>query len=109
MTHAERAVLEPAVRSGVTLAWAPHEDSRFVRLLAHPCPLLTAEGACSVYGVRPYNCRRFGCFRDDCAEPFNLVSVEAVIRGSRSKRRQYAAMQVRAQRWALQHGWEASS
>lgn len=110
MTHAERAALEPAVPPGVVLAWQPHEDSRFVRLQAHPCPLLRMEGKtaiCTVHAVRPFNCRRFGCFRDDCSAPLDLEAVPVMLMTNRSLRRQYARMQNRAQVWALDHGWMA--
>lgn len=88
----------------------------FVQLQARPCPLLAtdAEGkaVCTVYDVRPYSCRRFGCYRPDPAtEPYeegpdgecrNLVDR---VYQSRAVRRAYALVQRRAQRWALRMGW----
>ena len=95
-------------------------DDRFVFLRGHPCPLLSTDGAlavCTVWPVRPYNCRRFGCFRPDPpSEPFEPEPLD-LERGrlgcgnlsdrltNRQVRRAYALMQRRAQRWALAHGW----
>ena len=95
----------------------------FVRLHAKPCPFLEGRATCTVYDIRPYNCRRFGCFRPDVAtEPFSLAEAKpyeqfatigcANLRNrlarSRVARRMYALMQRKAQRWALQHGWSAN-
>jgi hypothetical protein len=69
MTHAERAVIESV--TATPILWSPLDDSRFVAMQgAGTCPLLTTQdgqASCSVYEVRPYNCRRFGCFRPDPA------------------------------------------
>lgn len=103
MTQAERT--EILARTDRILAWRLHADPRFVVLVAHPCPLLTADGRCSVYAVRPYNCRRFSCFRED-GEPW--AGEGGVIRklyASRDLSRQDALTQRRAQRWARTHGW----
>ena len=98
-----------------------HTDPRFVFLAGRPCPILgfDAKGlaVCTEYERRPYNCRRFGCFRPDPAtEPFELEPVDLPNRrlgcanlsdrlGDRQVRRQYARMQRKAQQWALKHGW----
>lgn len=108
MTHAERAEIERATPPGVVLSFVPHDDAHFVRLTAKPCPLLGADNLCTVYAVRPYNCRRWGCFRDDVTcEPLDNQPVPAVLLVDRAKRRQYAVMQRHAQRWARAHGWVA--
>ena len=100
-----------------TLQVYAHPDTRFVFLKGQPCPLLNADNTCSVYPVRPYNCRRFGCFRPDVKtetyEPEGLDTDNLRLGcanlsdrlGHRGVRRQYALMQRHAQRWALKHGW----
>src|SRR5690242_12944351 len=71
MTHAERAELEQA--SDRPLTFRPYGD-QFVQLVGSPaCPLLGDDGGCTVYAVRPYNCRRWGCFRPTTDEPFALA------------------------------------
>ena len=115
-------VMTPAERD-LLLARRPDLATRFtdrpdggVALQARPCPLLATDAhgraVCTVYDVRPYNCRRFGCYRPDPAtEPYEegpdgecLNLVERVLQ-SRAVRRDYAQHQRRAQRWADRHGW----
>jgi Fe-S-cluster containining protein len=101
MTPAERAEIERAAPPSVTLSWRPHEDARFVRLMAHPCPLYDATGkTCTVYAVRPMNCRRFACQRTD-------YTTQAYDQGpqTRQDRRQLVVMQRHAQRWGRSHDW----
>jgi Fe-S-cluster containining protein len=83
---------------GRALAFAPHADPRFVRLLAAPCPLY-ANG-CTVYDVRPYNCRRFACQRTD-------YDTQAYDQGPQTRQdvRQLVVLQRHAQRWGRTHGW----
>lgn len=101
MTHAERSEIERAVPSGVVLSFAPHDDPRFVRLAAGPCPLYDAQGhTCTVYEVRPYNCRRFACMRTDYTQPYTVGPQ------TRQDRRQLVVIQRHAQRWARSHGWD---
>lgn len=105
MTPAERAEIERAVPSGVVLSFLPHEDSRFVRLAAKPCPLLVAN-LCSVHAVRPMNCRRFACGREDVTtEPFVNEAIPARALTDRAFRRQLVVMQRKAQRWGRAHDW----
>lgn len=114
MTPAERDLLL-ARRPDLADRFVAAADG-FVALLARPCPLLAvdAEGraACTVYEVRPYSCRRFGCYRPDpTIEPYeegpdgecrNLVDR---VMQSREVRRAYALQQRKSQRWALRQGW----
>lgn len=114
MTPAERDLLL-ARRPDIAVRFTAAPDG-FVQLAARPCPLLErdAEGraVCTVYDVRPYSCRRFGCYRPDAAsEPYeegpdgecrNLVDR---VMQSRDVRRAYALQQRKSQRWALRHGW----
>lgn len=104
MTHAERYEIERVAPHNAVLSWHPHDDSRFVRLRAKPCPLLVGH-TCSVYAVRPYNCRRWGCFRDDYSQPPELVAIPAKALETRSNRRQLVMMQRKGQKWARKHGW----
>lgn len=110
MTLEERDALLSAVPPGVTLSWLPDADSHFVRLQAGPCPLLRMDGAvatCTVHAVRPYNCRRWGCFRDNCREPVDMSPVPVHVLTDKNLRSQYKKLQMRAQPWALRHGWSA--
>ena len=116
MTTAERAELEAA--SGRPMTFAPADRDGFVVLLpltgTAQCPLLGDTGDCTVYAVRPYNCRRWGCFRPTTDEPF-LVSVRphpdtgqlmpVRLWTEKPVARQLARMQRHAQPWALAHGW----
>lgn len=104
LTHAERAEIERAAPSGVALSFRPHADARFVRLVAGPCPLYNGSG-CSVYAVRPMNCRRYGCFRDDLTEPAELVPVPVKALATRENRRRFLMMERKAQKWGRAHGW----
>ncbi len=98
LTHAERDEIERVVPSGVALRFEPHADARFVRLLAGPCPLYQNK-SCLVYDVRPFNCRRFACQREDYAQPYDQGPQ------TRQDRRQLVVIQRHAQRWARSHGW----
>jgi Fe-S-cluster containining protein len=115
MTHAEQVELEAVADR--PLLFEPHADGRFVDLLpvagTSACPLLGADGLCTVYAVRPFNCRRWGCFRPTTSEPF-LAAVREVpgtaqlmpVRiTEKPVARQLARMQRHAQPWALAHGW----
>ena len=103
------------------LPFYQHPDQRFVFLAGKPCPLLAYDqyhkAVCTEYAIRPYNCRRFGCFRPDpSVEPYEAerVDPERLRLGcanlsdrlrSRPVRRAYAKLQRKAQKWALKHGW----
>lgn len=104
------AILAHPAAAGRSLRWSKEPASNFWALAAAPCPLLDGN-ACSVYTARPYNCRRFGCFRPDPrSEPLELE--DGACRNfldrfgaSRAVRRAAAALQRKAQRWAVAHGW----
>ena len=117
MTHAERDEIERAAPSGVVLSFTPHEDSRFVRLAASPCPLLQrsedGKARCAVYAVRPTNCRRWGCFRPS---PEEVMSWDHGYLGAANVRERFGQDRgVRAQlrrmertamaEWGHAHGW----
>lgn len=114
----EEATLLQTRRSDLT--FYQHPDKRFVYLQGKPCPLLRMDGAvatCTVHDIRPYNCRRFGCFRPDpahepyIAEPLDLPNMRLGCANlsdrlsNRAVRRAYAQLQRKAQRWATAHGW----
>lgn len=102
MTLAERAEIEQVAHPNRVLSFLSHEDPRFVRLVAGPCPLYDAKArTCTVYAVRPYNCRRFACQRTDYGQ-------QAYDQGptTRQDRRQLVMIQRKAQRWARSHGWQ---
>lgn len=84
------------------------------------CPLLAFEdgaATCTVYDIRPLNCRRFWCGRPDPArEPFETDDRWCAVMGcknltdrvlaSRPFRREMAQRQRKAMRtWGHTHGW----
>lgn len=90
-------------------------DGSFVALEAAPCPLFINE-TCSVYDIRPYNCRRFACMRPDpTLEPWeqdgegHVRNVEDRLQASRIARRMARQIQDKAQPWARAHGWTDAS
>ena len=103
-----------SVEKANTLEWTHDETTKFVRLRAHPCPLLLPDNRCSVYPVRPYNCRRWGCFRADVkTEPLEpdhsfLGCANTRDRWYQNKgvRSQLRRMQRHAQKWGKAHGWK---
>lgn len=101
MTQAERAEIERVASPNVALSWRAHAESRFVRLIAQPCPLYDAAIGCTVYDVRPYSCRRFACVREDYREPYDWR--ERTL--NREQKRRLIVIQRHAQRWARAHGW----
>lgn len=113
MTTEERAGILDVVPSelGRALLWRDHQTPGFVELQAQPCPLLAADGRCSVYDVRPFNCRRFICGRVG-DEPWEAnadgtcSNLTVRLAQSRPFRRFYQLVQRRAGRWALAHGWK---
>lgn len=117
MTHAERDALDYVLDPDIALmlTWRDGPRPGFVQLVGDPaCPLLAADGSCSVYAARPTNCRRWGCFRPTTDEPFALAVRADPETGdvlpvrlwtSRPVARQMARMQAAAQPWALAHGW----
>jgi Fe-S-cluster containining protein len=95
------------------LIFSRDSGTGMVALSAKPCPFLEGRSTCAIYDIRPYNCRRFGCFRPNPAvEPFeegsgplgclNFAERFAV---SRVVRRAAASIQRKAQVWARAHGW----
>jgi len=115
MTHAERAEIEQAVAAlpaPPVLSWAPHADDRFTRLSAHPCPLLDGT-RCTVYAVRPFNCRRWGCFRADStteayepeANMLGCANLRERLLQSSQVRREYRRLHRQAEAWGRAHGW----
>ncbi len=112
MSEPERRLILEYVTEATraTLVFRPMTQG-FVALQAAPCPLYDASAkACSVYPVRPYNCRRFVCLRPDVtAEPFEADGSNMIDRvtSSRIARRIAEKFQRKAQRWA-RHAWVTS-
>jgi Fe-S-cluster containining protein len=114
VTVEEKALIEAHItpEKRATLVWKPYTDGVRVTLQGPPCPLLEGN-TCSVYPVRPYQCRRWGCFRPDpSAEPLiadhgflGAQNTRERYEQSRTVRRELQLMQRRAMRWALKHGW----
>lgn len=114
MTQDERALIESTLsdEKRASLVWRPYTDNVRVTLQGPPCPLLD-DNRCSVYAVRPYQCRRWGCFRPDPkAEPLiadhgflGAKNTRERYEQSRTVRRELQLMERKAQRWGLKHGW----
>lgn len=74
------------------------------------CPFLGADQRCTVYAVRPYNCRRFACLRKpgevlEPGGPLGCKNAERAVMTNREARRFMVVYQRKAQRWARTHGW----
>lgn len=102
----------PTMRAEVwkSLTWEAVPGG-FIALQAAPCPLLDGN-RCTVYEVRPYNCRRWGCLRpnlDEQFEPdhgkFGCANARERVESNRDARRFMERLQSKAQRWAVNHGW----
>jgi Fe-S-cluster containining protein len=104
MTISERDLLRTT--SDRPMAFSEPDGLGFVTLAAGPCPLYDAATGCTVYAVRPFNCRRFNCGRDG-DEPFVDAPIPARFYTDRAFRRQMVVEQRHASRWARSHGWEA--
>lgn len=114
MTKAERDILEGRrAFARRALDYRPHEDERFVNLVADPCPFLGEQNQCLVYDVRPYNCRRFMCGRVDVEkESYEMVEgsmgcLNFMDRITTSRRflEHFKAHERQHKDWARDHGW----
>lgn len=88
VSDAERAILDTRRRG---LTWLPDPKPGFWRLQALPCPFY--DQGCTVYDVRPYNCRRYASLKGYTGSP-------------RAAHRVRVLYQRRGQRWADRHGWQ---
>ncbi len=90
MTTEERAlILAHPLSRDRRLAWDKRPSSNQWALRAAPCPFLDGRH-CSIYPIRPYNCRRFGCFRPEPArEPFEPLRTRRSASGVRSASGRY--------------------
>lgn len=89
VSDAERALLE-ARRDG--LVFQPDHRPGYWQMQAGPCPFY-ADG-CTVYDIRPYNCRRY-------------ASLKGFTGSARDAQRVRVLYQRRAQtRWGHAHGWQ---
>lgn len=81
----------------------------WVELDGTPCPLLDGKD-CSVYDVRPYQCRRFQCHRApgeafDPSGPLGCKNLSDRLEQSAETRKAYKRNQQKAMKWANTHGW----
>lgn len=110
MTHVEADL----VRAATTLElWWTEAPGGKVGLLnpdgSTACPLLGANGLCTIYAARPYNCRRFACLRApgealEAGGPLGCRNAERRL-SDRDARRQLIQIQRKAQVWGRKHGW----
>lgn len=113
MTTSEQDELLAACPS-IVGRWEPHPIAGYVQLCGEPCPYFvrdgTGLGVCRVHAVRPFNCRRFGCFRPDVrVEALDLDAGPFGCANLRDRLPAVAAEADRLQRdampWALAHQW----
>lgn len=81
-------------------------DDGLIAMNARPCPFLNLRtNACTVYDVRPYNCRRFQCGRwDTTKEPYTEHPLPLISRDN-DLYWSYKQNQRLHQPWAREHGW----
>ena len=113
ITPEEKVALEGA--TSVPIDTVPHEDPRFLSwLMPNGCPMLAREldgtATCTVHAMRPYQCRRFMCLREDgepyrAGGPLGCRNLTERLQGNRHAVAFYASSQRRAQGWAKAHGW----
>ena len=106
-TYAERRELEAhAEKATRRLQWRYNARPNMTNLVAGPCPFVTPENRCSVYEVRPFACRRFGCMRADTkAEKFMDEDTAAIARRMPEALPVLQKLQADGQVWAKNHGW----
>lgn len=107
MTYAERWELEAyAELASRRLQWRYNARPSMTDLVTGPCPFVTPENRCSVYDVRPFSCRRFGCLRADTkAEKFLDEDTAAILRRMPEALPVLQKLQKDGQVWAKNHGW----
>lgn len=116
MTEAERDAVMAIAPPEIETRWEPNAKPGFVNLVAAPCPFVAEEygkAVCRVHAARPFNCRKFGCFRITADEKLDALVVR--VRGetipvrtidNREHRRTFARMVTKAERWGRSHGWQ---
>jgi Fe-S-cluster containining protein len=112
MSTMEAALILQQTAGAVALDFRKTSEN-FVALKAQPCPLYDATyQVCTVYDIRPYNCRRFACMRPDPkTEPWETSASDGCLNRedrldqSRIVRRQAKQIQAKAMPWARAHGW----
>ena len=115
LTPAERDVLAQA-RPDVALDVVPQKDTRFLTWsVPKGCPFLSRGldglATCTVHEIRPYNCRRFLCLRDEgepyrSGGPMGCKNLSERIDRNVHAMEFYRTHQRYAQRdWADSHGW----
>ncbi|HEY4119653.1 MAG TPA: YkgJ family cysteine cluster protein [Byssovorax sp.] len=88
VTSIELAALRRAVAAAggaraVGAAPAPTKRRRLDLADERPCPLLRADGRCSVYAARPLGCRTFYCDRATEGGRVKHAEVQALVRAVR--------------------------
>jgi len=79
--------------------------------IAGTCPLLTNDGKCSVYDVRPLNCRTFFCGRANIEEPLEYDKNGTCLNSTRraktdSRWRKFLKFHLlKHRKWARKGGW----
>jgi Fe-S-cluster containining protein len=110
MTPAEARLLADATTTELHWILGPGDKVSLVRADTETrCPLLGANGRCTVYASRPYNCRRFACLRapGEAFEVGGPLGCQNAARrlSDRASRRQLIQIQRKAQVWGRKHGW----
>ena len=104
MKPAEFAELLVA-RPDVTVTARERSDG-FIEMQAGPCPFLGGDDRCTVYAVRPMNCRRYMCGRDSREEPVDLSPIPLRVLQNPALKKQYRInQQNHMRRYGHHHGW----
>ena len=114
ITPEEQAALEQA-RPDVPVWTEPRPDGFVTWKQPHGCPMLARDvdgkARCTAYEVRPLNCRRFHCFRDE-GEPFRgggPLGCQNLTDRLTSNRHALAfyrtAQRFAHKEWGAAHGW----
>ena len=112
MTHAEADIVRAATTRDLLWTVAPTGKVGLLNPDGSPCcPLLGANGLCTIYAARPTNCRRFMCLREpgetlEPGGPMGCKNAERKVFGDRQLMRFYKLNQRRVMaKWGLKHGW----
>lgn len=76
------SIEELALRKAIAARGGPRalaKSTRGLPIAERPCPLLTIDGRCSVYALRPLGCRTFYCDRATQAEPVRQRDVNELV------------------------------
>jgi Fe-S-cluster containining protein len=103
VTGEETALIEQ--RTGIELQAVKVRPNRFA--LKGKCPFLTSSNECSIYDIRPCQCRLYHCGKlkntDDRRD--SLADIRILILENSEYRQYKEKMDAEAAAWGNRHGW----